>query len=87
MSILNVNKIQPVGSATTITMAGTYDYQSNPKINGDPVSLDTYGIVRVNRTTLNEDITIPVGTNGMSIGPLQVGAGISVTVNGSWTIV
>lgn len=87
MSILNVNKIQPVGSATTITMSGIYNYESSPKIGGDLQSLDSLGIIKTNRTTLNESVTIPAGTNGMSAGPLTVGAGVSVTINGAWTIV
>jgi len=87
MSILNVNKIQPVGSATTITMSGIYNYESNPKVNGDAQSLDTYGIIKTNRATLNESVIIPTGTNGMTAGPLTVGAGVSVTINGAWTIV
>ena len=87
MSILNVNKIQPVGSATTVTMSGIYNYESNPKVGGDLQSLDSRGIIKTNRTTLNESVTIPVGTNGMSAGPLTVGAGVSVTINGAWTIV
>ena len=87
MSILNVNKIQPVGSATTITMSGIYNYESNPKVNGDAQSLDTYGIIKTNRATLSESITIPAGTNGMTAGPLTIADGVSVTVNGAWTIV
>lgn len=87
MSILNVNKIQPVGSATTITMSGTYDFSSNPKVGGDIQSLDTYGIIKTNRATLGESLTIPEGTNGMTAGPLTIADGVSVTINGAWTIV
>ena len=87
MSILNVNKIQPVGSATTITMSGIYNYESNPKIGGDFQSIDSFGIIKTNRATLNESVTIPAGTNGMSAGPLTVGVGVSITINGAWTIV
>lgn len=87
MSILNVNKIQPVGSAATITVSGVVDFQSTPKVGGDIQSLDTYGIIKTNRATLNESVIIPTGTNGMTAGPLTVGAGVSVTVNGAWTIV
>jgi hypothetical protein len=87
MSILNVNKIQPVGSASTITVSGVVDFQSTPKVGGDIQSLDTYGIIKTNRATLNESVIIPTGTNGMTAGPLTVGAGVSVTINGAWTIV
>jgi len=87
MSILNVNTIQPVGSATTITVSGVVDFQSTPKVGGDIQSLDTYGIIKTNRATLNENVTIPAGTNGMTAGPLTIADGVAVTVNGAWTIV
>ena len=87
MSILNVNKIQPVGGATTISMSGRFDFDQGTKINGDLQELDDYGIIKANRTTINQNITIPAGTNGMSIGPLTVGAATSITIDGSWTIV
>lgn len=87
MSILSVNRIQTVGSGTTITVGGILDLQNVPKIGGDAQSLDTYGIIKTNRTTLSESVTIPVGTNGMTAGPLTIADGVSVTVNGAWTIV
>ena len=87
MSILSVNRIQTVGSGTTITVGGILDLQNVPKIGGDTQALDTYGIIKTNRTTLSESVTIPVGTNGMTAGPLTIADGVSVTVNGAWTIV
>ncbi len=87
MSILNVNTIKPVGSATTITVTGVLDLQNVPKVGGDAQSLDTYGIIKTNRTTLSESVIIPSGTNGMSAGPLTIADGVSVTINGAWTIV
>lgn len=87
MSILNVNKIQPVGSATTITMSGIYNYESNPKVGGDLQSLDSLGIIKTNRTILSETLTIPEGINGMTAGPLTIADGVAVTINGAWTIV
>ena len=87
MSILSVNRIQTVGSGTTITVGGILDLQNVPKIGGDTQALDTYGIIKTNRTTLSESVTIPAGTNGMTAGPLTIADGVSVTVNGAWTIV
>lgn len=87
MSILNVNTIQPVGSATTITVTGILDLENVPKVGGDAQSLDTYGIIKTNRSTLSESVTIPAGTNGMTAGPLTIADGVAVTVNGAWTIV
>lgn len=87
MSILSVNQIQAVGSATTITVTGILDLQNVPKVGGDTQSLDTYGIIKTNRATLSENVTIPTGTNGMTAGPLTIADGVAVTVNGAWTIV
>ena len=87
MSILNVNTIKPVGSGTSISVTGTLNLQSAIKVNGDSQTLDTYGTIKTNRTTLSERVTIPAGTNGMTAGPLTIADGVSVTVNGAWTIV
>ena len=49
--------------------------------------LDTYGVIKTNRATINEDVTIPSGTNGLSTGPVSISSGNTVTVNGEWVIV
>ena len=49
--------------------------------------LDTYGVIKTNRTTIAEDVTIPTGTNGLSTGPISINSGNTVTVNGEWVIV
>jgi hypothetical protein len=50
-------------------------------------SLGTGAIVRTNIDTCTEAITIPSGTNGLTIGPsLTFGTGGSITVNGAWTL-
>lgn len=49
--------------------------------------LGTNSIIRTNSTTINEDITIPSGTNGVSAGPITIAAGRTVTVTGDWSIV
>jgi hypothetical protein len=57
--------------------------------NADPQYIDTYGIFKTNRNTVNEDITIPSNTNAMSAGPLTINNGKTVTIpNGSsWSVV
>ena len=59
----------------------------------DPISangvkqwLDTYGVIKTNGPNVNEDVTIPVGTNAVSVGSIKVGVGNSVTVQGDWRI-
>ena len=49
--------------------------------------LDTYGVIKTNRNLIDENVTIPSGTNGMSAGTITVGAGKTVTVQGEWRIV
>ena len=49
--------------------------------------LDTYGVIKANRDTIAESITIPSGTNGLSSGPITIADGHTITVNGEWAIV
>ena len=49
--------------------------------------LDTYGVIKANRDTIAESITIPSGTNGLSSGPVTIADGHTITVNGEWAIV
>ena len=44
-------------------------------------------MIKTNRTTIAEDVTIPTGTNGLSTGPISINSGSTVTVNGEWVIV
>ena len=52
------------------------------------LSADTYGIVRINSSTLTENVTISTGYNGSSAGPLTVANGVVVQIsnNSTWTI-
>ena len=45
------------------------------------------GIIRTNVDSIAENLTIPVGTNGMSAGPVTVDTNYTVTVLGTWTVV
>jgi hypothetical protein len=47
--------------------------------------VDSYGVIKTNRTTISEDISIPPDTNGFSTGPITIASG-EVTVNGEWVI-
>jgi hypothetical protein len=57
-------------------------------VNNDPLWLDTYGIIKVNRQLLDEDVTIPANTNASSNGPLVINTNrtITITAGSSWTI-
>ena len=43
--------------------------------------------VRTNSDQINQNITVPSGTNASSIGPVTVGSSYSVTVNGVYTVI
>ncbi len=61
----------------------------------DPISaneskqwVDSYGIIKTSsKTTLDENVTIPSGTNGLSNGAITIKPGKAVTVNGEWSII
>jgi hypothetical protein len=52
----------------------------------DP-SLGRNSIIRTNAQSVDHDITIPSTTNGMSAGPITISTGITVTVDGNWSVV
>ena len=66
---------------------GTVNFKDVISANGEKQWLDTYGVLKINKNTINENVTIPVGTNGVSAGTITVGAGYTVTVQGEWRVV
>jgi hypothetical protein len=52
------------------------------------LSADTYGIVRINASTLTENVSITTGYNASSAGPLVIANNVVVTIanNSTWTI-
>ncbi len=63
------------------------EFKDTITANGDKQWVDSYGVIKTNRTTISEDITIPADTNGLSSGPIVIAEGNEVTVNGEWVIV
>ena len=49
--------------------------------------LDTYGVINAFKNTIDENVTIPSGTNGVSAGTITITSGYAVTVKGEWRIV
>ena len=49
--------------------------------------LDTYGVIKAFKNTIDDDVTIPSGTNGVSAGAITISSGNTVTVKGEWRIV
>ena len=67
--------------------AGIVDFKDIISANGASQWLDTYGVIKANKTTIDENVTIPSGTNGLTAGVVTVSAGYTVTVQGEWRIV
>jgi len=79
MSTLKVNIIESISSTT--------EFKDTITANGDKQWVDSYGVIKTNRTTIAEDVTIPEGTNGLSAGPITIADGFTVTQLGEWVIV
>ena len=73
--------------ANIIDSTSTTEFKDTITANGDKQWVDSYGVIKTNRATINEDVTIPSGTNGLSTGPVSISSGNTVTVNGEWVII
>ena len=65
----------------------TTEFKDPVAANGDKQWLDTYGIIKTNRDTINENLTIPAGTNGFSAGAITVADAKTVDIQGEWIII
>jgi hypothetical protein len=56
--------------------------------NGQAQWCDSYGIIKLQRTTINEDVTIPANVVASSIGDIVIATGKTVTISngGEWYI-
>ena len=73
--------------ANIIDSAVNTEFKDTITANGDKQWVDSYGVIKTNRTTISENVTIPTGTNGLSTGPISISSGNTVTVNGEWVII
>lgn len=55
-------------------------------VGGGP-SLGSNSIIRTNSKNIQSNITVDSNTNAMSVGPITVDSGYTVTVNGRWNVV
>ena len=67
--------------------ATTTEFKDPVAANGDKQWLDSYGVIKSNRATISEDITIPATSNGLTAGPITVADAKTVDVQGEWIIV
>ena len=79
MSTLKANIIDST-SATT-------DFRDTITANGDKQWVDSFGVIKTNRDTISENVTLPLGTNGLSAGPITIANNCEVTLYGEWAIV
>ena len=49
--------------------------------------LDSHGIVKANKNTIDEDVTIPAGKSAFTAGTVKISTGKTVTINGIWRII
>lgn len=75
--------VQNVRSQTT----GAFDFKDVVSANGASQWLDTYGVIKANKTTIDESVTIPEEYNAVTAGTIKVSPGCVVTIRGDWSIV
>ena len=75
--------IQNVNSQTNDTI----DFKDIISANGQKQWLDSFGIIKACKNRIDEIVTIPSGTYGVSAGTITVGAGYTVTIQGEWRVV
>jgi hypothetical protein len=73
--------------ANIIDSSVSTEFKKSITANGAAQWLDTFGVIKANRNTIAEDVTIPSDTNGLSSGPITIADGNTITVNGEWAIV
>ena len=73
--------------ANIIDSSVSTEFKKSITANGAAQWLDTFGVIKANRNTISEDVTIPSDTNGLSSGPITIADGKTITVNGEWAIV
>ena len=84
----NFNTSGTLTSSGTTTVTGTFTYGGATVLTTTTSPyLGTNSIIRTNAQTINESITIPAGTSGVTAGPVTIATGQTVTVNGDWSIV
>jgi hypothetical protein len=77
LSKVGINKADP---AYTLDVGGDINLTGILYLNTAAQWLDSKGIIKTSSPTLAENITIPTNTNAMSIGPIVVSNGFTVTI-------
>jgi len=72
-----------------LEVEGNIEVSGKLEANGDAQWIDSYGVMKANRNTISENITVPTNTNCGSFGPLEITNGTTITIsNGAaWSII
>ena len=71
-----------------ITSQGaTVDFKDIVSANLAKQWLDTRGIIKANKNTIDDDVTIPADKAAFTAGTVKVSTGKTVTINGIWRII
>ena len=62
------------------------DFKDIVSANNAKQWLDSHGIVKANKNSIDEDVTIPADKSAFTAGTIKVSTGKTVTINGVWRI-
>ena len=65
----------------------TIDFKDIISANGAKQWLDNHGVIKACKNTIDDNVTIPAGTNGVSAGTITVSNGYTVTIQGDWRVI
>ena len=84
-SKVGINQSNP---SYTLDVNGDANVRDLIRVNGDAQYLDDYGIVKRNRNSIAQNLTIGGADNAASYGPVTVANGYTVTISsgGVWNI-
>jgi hypothetical protein len=85
---MSVQKVSDAMLADTGTMPA-WDGSNLTGLTGGGPSLGADSVIRTNATTISENINFVGNENGMSVGPITVASGFTVTVTdgSTWIVV
>ena len=72
-----------------LEVEGNIEVSGNLQANNDVLWIDTYAILKTNRSTLDQNLTIPSNTNAVTAGPVLLNNGriINIPSGSSWSVV
>ncbi len=85
LSKVGINQADP---DYTLDVNGEANIRGITRVNQDAQYLDSYGVIKRNRNSIAEDITIGGSDNAASYGPITIASGKTVTISsgGVWNI-